>query len=76
MTGGGGGPQVADIAELVHLAHMSQLRVLSLVDNPCVAATPDYRARVREASIEAEVWQYAVAIVALIVWSREAAPAW
>ncbi len=43
-----GGPQVADIAELVHLAHMPQLRVLSLVDNPCVAATPDYRARVRQ----------------------------
>jgi len=32
----------------VHLAHMPQLRVLSLVDNPCVAATPDYRARVRQ----------------------------
>ena len=48
-----GGAQVADIGELVHLAHLSQLRVLSLVDNPCVAATPDYRTRVRSRPVAA-----------------------
>jgi len=36
---------------------MPQLRVLSLVDNPCVAATPDYRARVRQKKKGPAVWQ-------------------
>ena len=39
--------QIGDVAELVHLSHLQQLRVLSLVDNPCVSANGDYRTRVR-----------------------------